>query len=158
MNKQFYEFWGNFFINVAQGQKQVDEMSAWMKQGFTGIEDLTALFQRCYGLQAPQSGGVQDSPAWQHAITDFQQAFTQFAAQWGWISQNEHQQALEKCAALEKKVQEQQATIKQLRGLLTQEGLGYTELVEHFKDSFKDQSEQFQALMENIHKAGKDKT
>lgn len=157
MNRQFYEFWGNFFINVAQGQKQVEEMSAWMKQGFAGTDDLTALFQRCYGLKAPQSGSDQDSPTWQQAISDFQQAFSQFAAQWGWISQNEHRRCLEKCATLEKEVHAQQATIKQLRGLLSQKGLGYTELVEHLKGSLKDQSEQFQALMESIHKAGKDK-
>ena len=158
MNRQFYEFWGNFFTNVAQGQKQVEELSEWMKQGFSGIDDLTALFQRCYGLKAPQSGGVQDSPAWQHAITDFQQAFSHLTAQWGWISQKEHRQALEKCAALEKKVQTQQATIEQLRGLLSQKGLGYSELYEHLKTSFKDQNDQFQALMENIHKAVKDKS
>ena len=158
MNRQFYEFWGNFFINVAQGQKQIEEMSTWMKQGYAGIDDLTALFRRCYGLKTPGSDGDLDTRAWWQAIADFQQAFTQFAAQWGWVGQDEHQQALDKCAALEKKIEEQQTTITQLRGLLTQKGLGYAELVEHFNSSLKDQNDQFQALMESIRNAGQGKS
>jgi uncharacterized protein YdiU (UPF0061 family) len=158
MNRQFYEFWASFFTNASQGQKQIDDASALMKQGFDGWSDLTALFMRSYGLKPPQSENYQASPAWQKAIADFQDSFSQFAAQWGWISQSEHQKVLEKCGELEKKVEAQQATITQLRGLLAQEGLGYTELIEHLKGSFKDQSEQFQAIMENIGKLGKDKS
>ncbi|MBC2744313.1 MAG: hypothetical protein HGJ93_15025 [Desulfosarcina sp.] len=88
----------------------------------------------------------------------FQNAFAKFAVQWGWVTQTEHQQALEKCAALEKKVQQQQATITQLRDLMAQEGLGHTELFRHLEDSLKEQSNQFQALMESIHSAAKDKS
>ena len=38
MNSQFYEFWGNFLTHVAQGQKQVEEMTAWMKQAALRIQ------------------------------------------------------------------------------------------------------------------------
>ena len=155
MNRQFFEFWGNFFINVAQGQKQLDDLSQWMKQGFAGVDDLTALFQQSYGLKAPESGRGRDTHTWQQAITDFQRAFAQFAAQWGWVGQYEHQQVLDKCVQLEKKVQAQQATITQLRDLLTQAGLGHAELFQHVNKSIKEQSDQFQALMDNIRTAGK---
>ena len=158
MNRQFYEFWGNFFTNVAQGQKQLDDMSAWIKQGFTGPDDLTALFRRCYGLKASEPDGSLDIQSWQKAITDFQQTFAQFGEQWGWVTQTEHQKVLDNCAALEKKVQQQEATITQLRDLLNQEGLGHTELFQHFKGALEDQSSQFQELMESISKAGKNKS
>ena len=65
---------------------------------------------------------------------------------------------LEKCAALEKQVQAQQATLKQLRDLLAKKGLGHTELLQHMQGSLKDQSDQFQALMESILSAFKDKS
>ena len=155
MDSQFYEFWGKFLINVAQGQKQVEEMSTWMKQGFVGADDLTTLFRRCYGLKAPDS--ASDPQAWREAVAEFQNTFAQFAAQWGWVPQAEHQQALEKCAALEKQVEAQQAMIQQLRDLLAQKGLGYSELLQHMQGSLKDQSDQFQALMENIRRAFNDK-
>ena len=158
MNRQFCEFWGNYFINVAHGQKQLEDMSAWMKQGFAGTDDLTALFRRCYNLKESDSGGTVDLQTWQKAITDFQQTFTQFAEQWGWVTQTEHQQTLDKCAALEKKVEQQQATITQLRGLLDQEGRGHAELFQLFKGTFDEQSNQFHALMESISNVGKDKT
>ena len=156
MNTQFYEFWGKFLINVAQGQKQVEEMSAWMKQGYAGADDLATLFRGCYGLNGPES--AQDPQAWKEAIAEFQNTFAQFAAQWGWVPQEEHQQVLEKCAALEKQVQAQQATLKQLRDLLSQKGLGHTELLQHMQGSLKDQSDQFQALMESLSSAFKDKS
>ena len=159
MNRQFYEFWGNYFTNVAHGQKQLEDMSAWMKQGFTGCtDDITALFRRCYGLNAPESGVGLDIKTWQKAIADFQKTFTQFAEQWGWVTQTEHQQMLDKCAALEKKIEQQQVTIGQLRDLLNQEGRGYAELFGIFKGTFEEQGNQFKALMESISKAGKDKT
>ena len=158
MDRQFYEFWGNFLINVAQGQKQVEEMSAWMKQGYAGADDLSTMFRRCYGLNAPDTGNAQDPQAWQEAVAEFQNGFAQFAAQWGWVPQEEHQQVLEKCAALEEQVQSQQATLKKLRDLLSQKGLGHTELLQHMQGSLKDQSDQFQALMESIGSAFKDKS
>ena len=156
MDSQFYEFWGQFLINVAQGQKQVEEMSAWMKKGFAGADDLTELFRRCYGLKAPDS--TSNPQAWQEAIANFQDTFAQFAAQWGWVPQADHQQALEKCAALEKQVEAQQSTIRELRDLLDQKGLGYSQLLQHMQGSLKDQSDQFQALMESIGSAFKDKS
>ncbi len=42
----------------------------------TGTDDITALFRRCYGLNAPESGGALDVQTWQNAIADFQQTFT----------------------------------------------------------------------------------
>ena len=158
MNRQFYEFWGKYFTSVAQGQKQLEDMSAWMKHGFTGTDDITALFRRCYGLNAPESGGALDVQTWQKAIADFQQTFRQLAEQWGWVTQTEHQKILDKCAALEKKVEQQQTTITQLRNLLNQEGRGHAELFELFKGTFEEQSNQFHALMESLGKVGKDKT
>ena len=155
MNRQFYEFWGNFFSNAARGQQQLDEMTAWMKQGFQGLEEFSELFRRSYGLKTPYPGNAGESATWQQAIDSFQKSVTQFAAQWGWVSQTDHQQVLERCAALETTVRDQQATIAQLRGLLAREGLGYTELMAHFEKSFKDQSEQFKAIMRSLGSPGK---
>lgn len=157
MNRQFYEFWGNFFTHVAQGQKQLENMTAWMQSAFAGASDLNELFRRCYGLAPPKADDPQDSRIWQNAVKDFQQALAQQATQWGWVSQTEHQKALDKCSTLEKQVQQQQDTIKELRDLLDQ-GLGHTKLFQHLKCALKEQSNQFHALMESIHDAYKDKS
>lgn len=156
MDRQFYEFWGKFMINVAKGQKQMEEMTAWMQQGYADKDDLATLLRSCYDVSPTQDKTAQDSQSWQKAISDFNNAFNKFAKQFGWVAQSEHGKLLEKCDILEKKVQEQQDTINRLRDLLTQKGLGHTELFEHLKDSFKEQTEQFNAFMETIGGAAKE--
>ena len=90
---------------------------------------------------------------WQKAIEDFQQTLAQLAKQWGWVSQTEYQKVSDRCAALEKQVQQQQTTIKELRTLMEEKGLGYSELFQHLNSSIKEQSEQFHTLMEKIREA-----
>ena len=158
MNAPFFEFWGKFLINVAQGQKQLDEMSTWIEKGYAGADDLTTLFRRCYGLDTQAGGSNQGPLAWKQAIAGFETTFAQFAAHWGWVTQAEHQQVRDKCAALEKEIHDQQTTIRELRELLAQKGLGYNELLQHMQGSLKSQSDQFQALMENIRSAFNDKS
>jgi len=58
MDRQFLEFWGNFLLNAANGQKQLEDMTHWMKKGFSGFDELTDMFQRFYGLD----GLPPDSP------------------------------------------------------------------------------------------------
>ena len=157
MDTAFLEFWGKFLINVAQGQKQLDEMSTWMRRGYADADDLANLFRSCYGLNAPDTASTQDPRAWQDAVAEFQNTFAQFAAQWGWVPRAEHQQALDKCADLEQQVQTQQETIRQLRELLAHKGLGYNELLQHMQGYLKDQSDQFQRLMDNVLSAFKEK-
>ena len=150
MNWQFYDFWGNYFLQVAQGQKKMEDFAQWMKQGFNNLNDMAELFQRSYGLKAQKSGGDEGLRNWKNAIDEFQDACTQLAAQWGWISLEEHKKVVEKCAALEEKIEDQKKMIEQLRDLLTQKGMGHTELFKHLQDALKEQSTQFHELMRTI--------
>lgn len=155
MNRQFYEFWGQYFTNAAKGQKQLEDIAGWMNMGFQGREDITSLFRRSYGLEETEAEDPMHLKKWQKAIADFQENFTQTAKAWGWVSQAEHQKARERCAELEKENLQQKATINQLRDLLNQEGLGHTELLQHFKGVFEAQSDQFHKLMKTINEPAK---
>ncbi|MFV0437075.1 MAG: hypothetical protein ACK5PS_06760 [Desulfopila sp.] len=156
MNRQFFEFWGDFFTNVARGQKQFEEMTAWMQHGFTGTRELNELFQRCYGLAPSGTDARQPSPVWQTAIDDFQKNFAEMASQWGWVSETEHQKALNRCRDLEQQVQQQQKTIGELRTLLLDKGLGHSELLQHLKNSMQEQSDQFHSLMQSLQETYRD--
>lgn len=158
MDRQFFEFWGSYFTTVAKGQKQIEEISTWMNKGFSTADDLTRLFRRCYGLDEPKENGTFDSQKWQKAITEFQEALTQTANVWGWVTKAEHQQVVDRCAELEEKIRQQQSTISQLRDLLGQEGLGHAELFQHFKNVYEDQSKQFHELMKSINETVSDKS
>ena len=158
MNKQFYEFWGNYFLHLARGQQQIENLSALMKQGVSGMNDLAALFRRSYGLTASSTAdNGSETPPWQNAMADFQHSLNQFAAVWGWVPQAEHQRVVRDCETLQKKVKDQDAVIAHLRDLLNQEGHGHTMLVDHLKRSLEEQNQQFQSLMESIRSSyGKD--
>ena len=157
MNRQFYEFWASYFTQVAQGQKQIEDMNALMQQGLTSTKELNELFQRCYGLKLPDPENSEASQTWQNAMDDFQQNFEQLAEQWGWVSHRKHQEVLDRCNDLEKQVRQQQEMIEDLRALLHEEGLGHSELFQHINKSLKEQSDQFNALMKSINEAYKEK-
>ena len=157
MNRQFYEFWASYFTQVAQGQKQIEDMNALMQQGLTSTRELNELFQRCYGLKLPDPENSEASQTWQNAMDDFQQNFDQLAEQWGWVSRRKHQEVLDRCNDLEKQVRQQQEMIEDLRALLHEEGLGHSELFQHINKSLKEQSDQFNALMKSINEAYKEK-
>jgi hypothetical protein len=153
VNSQFLEFFGNFLLSAAKGQKQLEQMAAWMKQGFTGVEELTAMFKRFYGLEQPKKVSPDQANLWEKAIKDYQRSFSQYAELWGWVSQEDHQALLQRCSELEKTIAKQQQTIAQLHLLLEAKGLGPAELLQRFQTLVKDQGDQFQSLIQNLGKA-----
>ncbi|NNK56501.1 MAG: hypothetical protein HKP44_04235 [Desulfofustis sp.] len=157
MNRQFYEFWANFFTQVAHGQKQIEDMNTLVQKGLTSTKELNELFRRCYGLKRPETDSPEASQLWQQAIHDFQQSFNQLAGQWGWVSRSEHQEVLDRCNDLEKQARQQQELIGDLRALLHEKGLGHSELFKHINKSLKEQTDQFNALMKSINEAYKEK-
>lgn len=151
MNKAFYEFWGNYLLTLAHGHQQTENLSALMKQGLSGMNDLAALFRRCYGIEADTADGTDSASShWQDAMEDFKRAMNQFAGLWGWVPQADHQRVVRDRDDLQKQVQKQEVIISELRALLNEEGRGHAVLVDHWKRSIKEQNDQFQALMESI--------
>lgn len=153
MNRQFNEFWGKYFTAVAEGQKQLEDMTNWMNKGFSQTDEMSKLFRSCYGLDKPGAENTDSLKQWQKAMADFGENFSRTATVWGWVSQTEHQKVKTRCEELEKEVKQQKATIDQLRDLLNQEGSGHKELAQHLKGVFETQNEQFHKLMKTINEA-----
>ena len=62
MDKNFLEIWADMFTKAAQSQKAMDSFTTWMRQGFTGIEEMTALFQKTCGMDLnPKQKGQEYS-------------------------------------------------------------------------------------------------
>ena len=151
MDSQFLEFLGNYLLNVAQGQRQIEQISSWISQGFSGTPDLTDMFGRFYKLHpAYPSSSEDDSDRWQKAIADFQTSLAQYARVWGWVSQADYQNLQRKCEMLETTVEDQRQIIQQLQVLLETAGLGNGELAQQFRSLILDQTNQFQELMKCI--------
>ena len=91
----FLEFWGNYLIAVARGQKQLEDLTRWMSQGFQGLEDLTASFKKCYGLEQLQPDSPALEQAWKKATADFRKSFRETFGLFGWIPEEEHRKVAE---------------------------------------------------------------
>ena len=150
MDRQFLEFWGNYLLSVAKGQKQLEDMNQWIRQGFSGFQELTAMSNKFYGLEHPTAKDADSSKAWQNAAADFRKSFDAYLDLMGVVSKEKYRRLEKKYATLQERVNEQDETIKVLRKLLTEEGTYQGETVKVFQDLVNKQSEAFETLMRNL--------
>ncbi len=150
MDKHFLEFWGNFQLNAAKGQRQMEDMSEWMKQGLRGFEDLTAMFRKSYGLEDMAEGTNAYLKSWKKAAEDFRKSFRDNLNLMGMVPKDEHLELVEKYENLKKKVADQDETIRHLGMLLEKKGTNHGEATKGFEDLLKRQNRQFQQLMESF--------
>lgn len=151
VDSKFLEFWGNYLLAAAKGQKQLEDLNKWMRQGFSGFEELTAMFKKFYGFEHPprkeESGSTQ---AWQNAAADFRSSFNAYLNLMGMVPKEEYQALEQKYAALQKKVADQQDTINVLRTLLAEEGTYQGQAAKVLQDLVNKQAEAFETLMRGI--------
>jgi uncharacterized coiled-coil protein SlyX len=149
MDSQFLEFWGNFFLSAAKGQKQVEDAARWMSQGLkaSGFVDLADMFGRAYGLKTTDTVSASEQGLWEAAARQFNRSFNEYMALMGLVSGDAHRRLQEKCDALEKKCAEQEETISHLRKLLGADKSSHEEAVKKFQAILEKQSSQFQDLV-----------
>jgi len=148
MDSQFLEFWGKFFLNAARGQKAIEDMAAWMRQGFTGFEEMTALFQKTYGLDQVGKESPDYFEMWKKAQEDFKSSFTDYLALFGVVPSDEHMALVKKYEELKEKAASQEETIKHLQMLLSQAKTD--EVAGQLENLVQKQAEQFQKVMESF--------
>ena len=156
MDKQFLEFWGHYLLAAARGQKQLEDLNQWMLQGFSGSEELTAMFKQFYGLERPPDENSDSAQTWENAAAGFRNSFNAYLELMGFVSRDKYQELEQQCAALQKKVADQEETIKILRSLLTEEGTYQGETVKVFQDLVNKQSDAFETLMRKLTPETKD--
>ena len=150
MDSKFLEFWGNYLLAAARGQKQQEDLNKWISQGFSGFEELTAMFKKSYGLERPRKKDSDSIQAWQNAAADFRSSFSAYLNLMGAVPKDEFRALEQKYAALQKKVSEQEDTIKVLRKLLAEEGTYQGETAKVLQDLVNKQAEAFETLMKSI--------
>jgi len=148
MDRQFLEFWGNFITNAAKGQKALEDMAAWMRQGCTGFEEMTALFRKTYGLDQVAKESPDYFEMWKKAQEDFRKSFTDFLTLFGVVPRDEHLALVKKYEEVKEKAEAQEETVKHLRVLLSQAKT--KELTSELENLVQKQTEQFQKLVESF--------
>jgi len=147
MDRQFFEFWGNYFLMVAKGQRQMEDAAKWIRQGFSGFEDLTAMFAKLYGLDQKVKDPSPDPASWNEATADFRKSLIDWMGLMGSAPGQEFQALKKKYDALKEKVAAQEETIRHLRNLLNKEGDPHAEAIMGFAELVKKQGREFQDLL-----------
>jgi len=148
MDSQFLELWGKSFLNAAKGQKALEDMTAWMRQGFTGFEEMTALFQKTYGLDQVAKESPDYFEMWKKAQGDFKNSLTDYLTLFGVVPRDEHLTLVKKYEELKEKVASQEETIKNFQMLLSQAKT--EEVAGQLENLVQKQAEQFQKVMESF--------
>jgi hypothetical protein len=151
VDKHFLEFWGNFLINAAKGQKQLDDMSKWMQQGFKGFDEFTDMFRKFYGLEHMEKDTSSYMETWKKASENFQKSYKDYLHMMGVVPKDEHLTLVRKYEQLKEKIAAQEETINHLRMLLEEKKVETQgKLVQGFQEIIEKQSEQFQETMETL--------
>lgn len=151
MDPHFLEFWGNLLINAAKQQKQLEDLTQWMQQGFKGFDELTAMFKKFYGLEHMEKDTPAYTETWETASENFLQSFSDVIALMGMVPKDEHLALVKKYEELKKKVETQEETINHLQLLLEEKKAeSQEELVKGFQDLIEKQSKQFQETMKTF--------
>jgi hypothetical protein len=156
MDRHFLEFWGNFLLQAAKGQKQLEELTKWSKQSFINFGDFTALFRQVYGLEEPEPDSPDYQKIWKKAEADFRKSFQDYLSLLSVVPREEYEELARKYGELEEKLAEREKTIQQLRQLLSDKGLDLAVVTLEFQKLMDKQGEQFQDLMQNFGEAFKE--
>ncbi|MDD5167639.1 MAG: hypothetical protein PHN75_02400 [Syntrophales bacterium] len=150
MDRNFFEFWGQLFLNVSKGQKQLEEMNSLLNQGVEGYESIRTLFRNIYGLDAPLKGFPQNAESWEKAADNFHASLRQMMAFWGVVPKDDYEALLLKHEALEKKAGEQEQTILYLKTILGERQDAVLSSSKEFQDLLTKQQQEFQLLMSSM--------
>ncbi|MFO8084796.1 MAG: hypothetical protein R6U27_10815 [Desulfobacterales bacterium] len=128
----------------------MEEFFKLSQQGFKGFEEMSAMFQKFYGLENLEKI-EKDAPDYakimQKATSDFQDSFRQYLAMLGVVPKEDYIGLVKKYEELKKRVTDQEETIRHLQMLLGEKHADQGETVKVFQDLIEKQSEQFVEMM-----------
>jgi uncharacterized coiled-coil protein SlyX len=150
MNRHFLEFWGKALLEAAKSQKQLEDLSRWFQRGFLGFQDYTQLFKASYGLDEVAEEGPDYLAMWKKAEEDFRKSFKDYLNLLGVVPREEYAALARQYEELKEKVAEQEDTIKHLRKLADEKGMGMEAATLEFQKLIKKQGEQFQKLVQDL--------
>jgi hypothetical protein len=165
VDRKFLEFWGNFLLNAAKGQEQVENMNRLVRDGFKGFEQQLSLFQKLYGLDKKPEPSSPYAEMWSKAASDFTTSYQEFLGLMGVVPREEYEALSQEHEALKKKFAALEEKLR--RGKATSSGgseMDPSEVVKGFEGLMKEQAEQFQALMTSygklyeVERTGKEST
>lgn len=151
MDRNFFEFWGQLFLNAAKGQKQIEDMNDLFRQGLKGYESMKDIFRTIYGLDKTPPSHMTDPPdLWKKAAGNFQDSFRQVLSLWGVVFQEDYAALQRKYDDLAQKSAEQEQTIRYLHALLGDRQGENLSVAQDMQSLLSKQQKEFQTLLNSL--------
>jgi hypothetical protein len=147
MDHRFLEFWGNLLLQMAQGQKQSEEVIDWWQKGFAGFNEFNVLLGKVYGLKPPKPESQENDKVWEEGLRTFQKSFQDYFSLFGYVPRTEYDRLQKEYEDLKKKLEIQEEAIRQLQTLLAAQTMDPAGMAKPLKDLISEQTNQFQRLM-----------
>lgn len=155
MNRHFLEFWGKALLQSAQSQKQLEDLAKWCQRGIFSFQDYTELFKISYGLDQVEEDSPDYFAIWKKAAENFQESFKEYLHIFGVVPREDYAELARRHEELQAKMAEQEETIKLLRFLLEEKGLGLAATSLEFQSLIEKQGDQFQKLIQGLGESAK---
>lgn len=150
MNRQFLEFWGKALLQAARSQKQLEDLAKWCKGGIFSFQDYTQIFKTAYGLDEAGEDNPDFFSVWKKAEENFRESFGEYLNLFGVVPREDYAALARQYDELKEKMAEQEETIKLLRRLLEEKGLGLEATSLEFQKLIEKQGEQFQKFIRGL--------
>jgi uncharacterized coiled-coil protein SlyX len=150
---QFLEFWGKALLQAAKSQKQLEDLAMWFHRGFLGFKDYIQMFKTAYGLDDLAEDSPDYVTMWKKAEEEFSDSFKDYLNLMGVVPREEYAALARRCEELEGKLAEQEETLKLLRLLAEEKGMGLEATTLEFQKLIKKQGEQFQKFIKGMGKS-----
>jgi BMFP domain-containing protein YqiC len=152
MDRHFLEFWGKAFLEAAKSQKQMEDLASWLQQGFWGLQDYNQLFKSAYDLDKTAEDSPDYLTLWKKAEDNFRESFRQYLNLLGMVPREDYDALAKSYEELKEKVAEQEETLKYLRVLAEEKGMGLEATTLEFQKLIEKQGEQFQKFIKGMGK------
>jgi uncharacterized coiled-coil protein SlyX len=155
VNRHFLEFWGKALLQAAQSQKQLEDLAKWCQRGIFSFQDYTQIFKTSYGLDEVAADNPDYFSVWKKAEENFRESFREYLNLFGVVPREEYAALARQYDELKARMAEQEETIKLLRRLLEEKGLGLEATSLEFQKLIEKQGEQFQKFIQGLGEAVK---
>lgn len=148
MDRNFYEFWGRYFLALARGRQQFEDVTAWMRQGFQGSESLTEFFRKAYGLDRERETDITDF--WRQTRESFLQSLHEYLALFNVVPREDLETLQRENEELKQAVARLEETVLRQQNLLAEKGLDPSGMIEGLQGLMQKQTDEFQKLMKSM--------
>jgi hypothetical protein len=150
MDKNLLEFWGNFFLTAAKGQKQVEEISKMTKSGMWGMPDMSDMMSASPGMDVFAKASNEYFKLFTRTNEEVQRSIKDFLALMDLVPRKDYLDLREEFEAYKKSVEEKNKG--NMGKMLGEEMSLQAQGLRSFEELMRNQTKQFQDLMTNFTK------